>query len=156
MKKLIICLVVIVTVALSACNSTGTSYEVTVVKNEGFDQILGWNKAVVVTENGDSIEVLIDEALLLNNKLPFTAMMGKNELGRFGYVKDSTSTSMFDVTVIRKADNNPLISGNRVFVTTKSGMLVESFISEEILLENQIPFPAKMDKGQTQRFGSIK
>jgi len=150
-----ICLVAVIAMAVVSCNQ-GSIYKVTVVKNQGFSNLIGGNRVIVITQNGDSTEAIISEGLLFNKKLPFSAIMEKNEIARYGFIKDSTENNVFEVIIKEKAVNDLLLGGNKVIATTKSGMLVECFITEELLLKNKLPFSAKMTKNENGRYGFIQ
>lgn len=152
-KNLVFSLITVVAIVLVSCNM-GNVYKVTVVKNEGHDNFIGRHKAIVVTQSGDSVEAIIPEGLFFENKLPFSAIMIKNEQGKYGLIKDSIP-NVYDVIVKEKVAD-PLLAGNKVVVETKSGMLLECYIAEELLLKNKIPFSAKMTKSEIGRFGFVQ
>ncbi len=144
---------------MSACNSSKTksagTYKVTVVSNEGFDQLVGHYKVIAVTESGDSVTSIISEGLLFNNTIPFQAEMKKNQIARYGRIDDSSSNNMFEVTVIGQAERDFAMGGHKVVVKTKSGMEVDCHIKNEVLLKNKIPFSTLMKKNEIARFGFI-
>jgi hypothetical protein len=151
MKNSVLCLIAVIMMAFVSCN-VGNVYKVTVVKNEGHDNYIGRSKAVVVTQSGDSVEAIIPESLFFDNKLPFSATMIKNEQGKYGLIKDSI-VNVHDVIVKEKV-TDLLLAGNKVIVETKSGMLLECYITEELLLKNKLPFSAKMTN--EERFLKMK
>ena len=140
---------------LSACNSNGT-YKVTVVKMGKNDFFSGSQKVTVITKSGDSMECFIDESLLFNNKIPFQTKMIKSEIGRYGFIKDSSSTDTYDVTVVEDEGFDHLLGENKVIVTTKSGVSLECLVDESFMIDNSIPFQAKMKKTEEGRYGFIK
>ncbi|MGI9118291.1 MAG: hypothetical protein ACR2IQ_01975 [Minisyncoccia bacterium] len=70
-----------------------SEYPVTVLSQDITSFSGKFNKAMAgeypylaVTESGDTVQVLVDEELLLKNKRPFKAVMTKDSNSRFGMV----------------------------------------------------------------------
>ncbi len=64
---------------------------------------------------------------------------------------------MFEVTVIAKDSSffNTVSGLPKVIVVTKGGDTLEAYISEDIALNNRMPFKATMKKTSLERFGRV-
>ena len=79
-------------ITMNACVRQGLDYKVTVLQksdnlNAGLVKgFIAEDLYTVKTESGDTVQAFIEEKLILNNKLPFTATMWKSPDGRYGFV----------------------------------------------------------------------
>ncbi len=64
---------------------------------------------------------------------------------------------MYEVTVIAKDSSffNTISGLPKVIVVTKGGDTLKAYISEDVALNNRMPFTATMKKTRLERFGTI-
>lgn len=87
MKNLLkVAIALLIAVAFASCAPKNVTYKVTVIEKIGYDALLGGQKVRVTTESGDTLISFIEEKFLLTKKIPFTAEMEKNPIGRFGFI----------------------------------------------------------------------
>lgn len=90
MKKLFFLIVASLALFMTSCSSFSTrEYEVTVVeKSDDFFSAFAVSALTykVVTASGDTSEAVLRQDVVLNNKLPFKAVMKKGDAERYGYI----------------------------------------------------------------------
>jgi hypothetical protein len=129
----------------------GATYtKVTVVKDKSESCIFGYRWATVINKIGDSSDVLVNENLLFNKKLPFKAILKKSSRfdETFGIIRTNVWNkecwkSSFDVTVVEKTWS-PYLDEVEVIAITKSGIKIKCSMNEKLFLSKKIPFSAKV------------
>lgn len=92
MKKLFFVLLAVLTATIfSSCEEMkSNNYKVTILWETDAPMIIQPNRVFkALTESGDTVLTVVREDVVLNNKLPYKAIMAKNLTARFGYVEKS-------------------------------------------------------------------
>jgi len=129
----------------------GTTYtKVTVVKDKSESCMFGYRWATVVNGNGDSSDVLVDENLLFNNKLPLKEIIKQSQrfletsgvIQTYIWDKSFWKTS-FDVTVVKEIWS-PYLNEVHVIAIAKNGIKIKCSIDKTLFEKKKIPFSAKV------------